>query len=304
MAALSGTKEQMMTNDGHFVERSFDAGEVVIHYAETGGSGTPLLLLHGATLTWHSFDEFLPTLAESWPIYACDLRGHGRSSWARSGYRIGDFASDITSFLANRIGQPAILIGYSLGASVAIQVAATLPRMVTGAILIEPGLAMRELAVADAFDAELYDYVTWISDTIKSDPPTEQIMHRWLERMETAGVDAPDIEVAQTTAAALRALDPRCLDDSLQDRSNEGFDVEQALSKISCPTLLLCGEPQLGSLVRDSDLKLFKSSVTHGTAIRITGAGHGIDRDQPGEAVLNHIVSFLDTLRDLSLIHI
>ena len=148
-----------MTNDAQFVERSFDAGQVVINYAETGGSGTPLLLLHGATLNWHSFDEFLPTLSGSWPIYACNLRGHGGSGWAGSGYRIGDFAGDISSFLANRIGQPAILIGYSMGASVAIQVAATLPRLVTAAILIEPGLALRELAFADAFDAEIYDYV-------------------------------------------------------------------------------------------------------------------------------------------------
>lgn len=216
-----------MTNDGQFVERSFDAGDVVINYAETGGSGTPLLLLHGATLTWHSFDEFLPTLSESWPIYACDLRGHGGSGWARSGYRVVDFASDTSSFLAHRVGEPAILIGYSLGASVAIQVAATLPRMVAGAILIEPGLAMRELALADAFDADLYDYLTWIYETIKSDPSTEQIMHRWLERMEAAGVDPPDIEEAQTAAVALKAVDPRCVDDSLQDRSNEGFDVEK-----------------------------------------------------------------------------
>ena len=275
---------------------------MVINYAETGGSGTPLLLLHGATLTWHSFDHFLPTLSASWPIYACNLRGHGGSGWARSGYRIVDFAGDISSFLADRIGQPAILIGYSLGASVAIQVAATLPRLVTAAILIEPGLAQRELAFADAVDAELYDYVTWVYETIKSNPPTEQIIDRWLERTEATGVDPPpDIEEARTEAAAFKALDPRSVDDLLQDRINEGFDVEEALSKICCPTLLLCGEPELGALVRDSDLKLFESTVADGTAIRITGAGHGIDRDQPGEAVLGHIVSFLDTLRDRSL---
>ena len=220
----------------------------------------------------------------------------------RSGYRIGDFAGDISSFLANRIGQPAILIGYSMGASVAIQVAATLPRLVTAAILIEPGLALRELAFADAVDAEIYDYVTWVYETIKSNPPTEQIMHRWLERAEAAGVDPPpDIEEARTEAAALKALDPRFVDDLLHDRINEGFDVEDALSKMSCPTLLLGGEPQLGSLVRDSDLKLFESTVADGTAIRITGAGHSIDRDEPSEAVLRHIVSFLDTLRDRSL---
>ena len=106
----------------------------------------------------------------------------------------------------------------------------------------------------------------------------------------------PDIEEARTEAAALKALDPRIVDDFLQDRINEGFDVEKALSKMRCPTLLLCGEPELGALVRDSDLRLFESTVADGTAIRITGAGHRIDRDQPGEAVLGHIVSFLDTL--------
>ena len=187
-----------MTDDQQFVERSFDTGQVVIDYAETGGSGTPLLLLHGATLTWHSFDEFLPTLSGSWPIYACNLRGHGGSGWTGSGYRIGDFAGDIASFLANRIGQPAILIGYSMGADVAIQVAATLPRLVTAAILIEPGLALRELAFTDAVDPEIYDYATWVYETVNSNLSTEQIMRRWLERNDAAGVDPPpDIEEAR-----------------------------------------------------------------------------------------------------------
>lgn len=57
-----------MTNDTRFVEGSFDTGEVVITYAESKGSGTPLLLLHGVTLDWHSVEDFLlPTLTESWP---------------------------------------------------------------------------------------------------------------------------------------------------------------------------------------------------------------------------------------------
>ncbi len=284
-----------MTNDGQFVEHSFDAGEVDITYAESRGSGTPLLLLHAATLDWHGFDEFLPTLSASWPIYACDLRGHGGSGWARSGYRIRDFADDVSSFLTDRVGQPAILIGFSFGASVAIQVAATLPRLVTAAILIEPALALREVTFAEAVDAETYVYVTSLYETIKSNPPTKQVLHRWLERPEAVEVHPPpDIEAAPTQAAALKGLDPRFVDDLLNDRINEGFDVEDALARMSCPTLLLRGEPQLGSMVRDSDLKLFESTVTNGTAILITGGGHSIDRDEPSEAVLRHIVSFLD----------
>ena len=284
-----------MTNDGQFVEHSFDAGDVDITYAESRGSGTPLLMLHAATLDWHGFDEFLPTLSASWPIYACDLRGHGGSGWAPSGYRIRDFADDVSSFLTDRVGQPAILIGFSLGASVAIQVAATLPRLVTAAILIEPALALREVTFAEAVDAETYAYVTSLYETNKSNPPTKQVPHRWLERPEAVELHPPqDIEAAPTQAAALKGLDPQFVDDLLNDRINEGFDVEDALARMSCPTLLLRGEPQLGSMVRDSDLKLFESTVTNGTAILITGGGHSIDQDEPSEAVLRHIVSFLD----------
>ena len=299
IACLARGRRSQMTNDGQFVEHSFDAGEVDITYAESGGSGTPLLLLHAATLDWHGFDEFLPTLSASWPIYACDLRGHGGSGWARSGYRIGDFADDISSFLANRVGQPAILIGYSLGASVAIQVAATLPRLVTAAILIEPGLALREVTFAEAVDAEIYDYVTWLYETIKSNPPTKQIMHRWLERPEAAGW------THHPTSRRHRPRPPHSRA-SIRDLSTTSSTTASTRASTSkrhcqrCPVRPSFSAANLSSaaMVRDSDLKLFESTVTNGTAILITGAGHGIDRDEPSEAVLRHIVSFLDTLTD------
>ena len=67
-------------------EKSFDTGEIVINFAEGETAGPPLVMLHGSSLNWQSYEEFIPTLEQSWHIYACDLRGHGKSGRAKSGY--------------------------------------------------------------------------------------------------------------------------------------------------------------------------------------------------------------------------
>jgi pimeloyl-ACP methyl ester carboxylesterase len=63
-----------------------------------------------------------------WRVYELDHRGHGRG-----GYRIVDFAADTIEFLRRRIERPAVLVGHSLGAMIAIAVAAEAPDLVRAA---------------------------------------------------------------------------------------------------------------------------------------------------------------------------
>ncbi len=126
-------------------EKSFDTGEIVINFAEGDTAGTPLVMLHGSTLRWQTFEEFIPTLEQSWHIYACDLRGHGRSGRASSGYRIADFVPDTVAFIERCIGRPVFLLGYSMGATVTLGVAARIPKLIQCIVLLEPGLILREL---------------------------------------------------------------------------------------------------------------------------------------------------------------
>ena len=61
-----------------FVDTDIETGEVRIR-AAIGGSGPPLLLLHGHPqnhLTWH---KVAPALAERFTVVAADLRGYGDS---------------------------------------------------------------------------------------------------------------------------------------------------------------------------------------------------------------------------------
>ncbi|WP_093036030.1 alpha/beta fold hydrolase [Roseovarius azorensis] len=62
-----------------FEQRTIDCDGVLIH-ARVGGSGPPLLLLHGYPQTHVMWHLIAPRLAEEFTVVATDLRGYGESS--------------------------------------------------------------------------------------------------------------------------------------------------------------------------------------------------------------------------------
>lgn len=62
-----------------FEARDIDVGEVSLH-ARIGGSGPPLLLLHGYPQTHVCWHRVAPALTDAFTVVCPDLRGYGRSS--------------------------------------------------------------------------------------------------------------------------------------------------------------------------------------------------------------------------------
>src|SRR3954471_8978915 len=122
-------------------EQTFDTGTVSINYVADQASGPPLVLLHGVTSRWQGWLSVMPDLALRWRLFALDLRGHGRSGRADGRYRLTDYAGDVTAFLQRRAGEPAVVVGHSLGAMIAIAVAAEAPDFVRAVVLEDPPLA-------------------------------------------------------------------------------------------------------------------------------------------------------------------
>jgi non-heme chloroperoxidase len=110
---------------------------VRLQYAESGdASGVPVLLLHGLADSWRAFEPVLQHLPGSLRVFALSQRGHGDSSRPETGYGLDDFAMDIVAF-HDALGLDAVVVvGHSLGSSVAQRFALDYPRRTLGLVLI------------------------------------------------------------------------------------------------------------------------------------------------------------------------
>ncbi|MBI5128643.1 MAG: alpha/beta hydrolase [Rhodopseudomonas palustris] len=130
--------------------RSAD-GQIADIYAETAGQGAPLLCLHTAGADTRQFHGVMcdPELGRSWTLTGFDLPHHGRSmppaGWDGGVYRLDQatYLDWCVSFIEQVIGQPVGLIGCSMGAGIALALAAERPDLVTAVIALEAPLRPR-----------------------------------------------------------------------------------------------------------------------------------------------------------------
>lgn len=110
-----------------------------LHYLDWGTKGLPpMVLLHGFAVTAHAWDFFSLTARTSFHVYALDHRGHGESEWAPAGdYRRERHAADLVSFVHALDLSPLILIGHSLGGSVALLAATQMSERVQALVIVD-----------------------------------------------------------------------------------------------------------------------------------------------------------------------
>ena len=85
--------------------------QVTLPYVEQGEpTGVPVLLLHGITDSWRSFEGVLPHLPTSLHAFALSQRGHGDATRPATGYYPQDFAADLAAFMDTLKLGPAVAV--------------------------------------------------------------------------------------------------------------------------------------------------------------------------------------------------
>lgn len=263
---------------------------ISIHYV-AGGSGTPLVLLHGWPQTWYEWKQIMLPLSERFTVVAVDLRGGGDSDKPVSGYDKKTMAQDIYG-LAVQLGYSHFnLAGHDIGGMVAYALAATHPEAVDRLAILDvplPGIgpwtdikrsprawhfafhgrrdvpeylvAGRERGYLEAF----YDEMAYNPEAI-----TEEQLNRYTRDYSAPGALRGGFEW-------YRAFPQDELD-------NAKFSA----TKLAMPVLALGGEAGTGTVVME-ELKLLATNVQGGTIPR---AGHWLTEEQP-DVLLNYLLGF------------
>lgn len=173
-------------------------------YYETYGTGTPLLLLHGALESIQAFGNQIPALSRQFKVIAVDTRGHGKSTADTTRLTYELYAADMYQLLNTLKLDSVNVLGWSDGGNTGLILAMQHPEKV------------RKLAV---MGANLYNDHTavqeWVNDTLR-----QQIKR--LEQTSSSGHDF-ELRVKRTLLT-----EPHVLPASLQ--------------AIKCPVLVMAGE--------------------------------------------------------------
>ena len=108
-----------------------------IHVERTGSGPTEVLLIHGLGSRAKDFSALIAALGPNRSILAPDLRGHGESEAALP-VTLGGLASDLLPLIDE--GPPKVVVGFSFGAWVAMELWRMKPEAVEALVLVDPAL--------------------------------------------------------------------------------------------------------------------------------------------------------------------
>src|SRR5690606_30075352 len=107
--------------------------------AERRGTGSPVyVLLHGIGMGRGVFGDLIAHLDDTAEVIAIDLPGYGEAPEPERILTMERTADLIAAYLRDRVGEPVVLVGHSMGAQIAIEVAARHPQTVDRIALIGP----------------------------------------------------------------------------------------------------------------------------------------------------------------------
>jgi pimeloyl-ACP methyl ester carboxylesterase len=269
-------------------ERTFDTGEVALHYLESSTSGPLLILLHGMAANWQVFETTIPFLAVRWRVVAVDLRGHGRSGRVAGHYALTDYVRDIGALHRHLTDEPAVVVGSSLGAMVAIGLAAEHPDAIRAVVLEDPPLGFASGAPGATQPA--HKGMVETRDLVAAGHSMSELVQILAPRMP--GQDGVAI---RRRAASLSSVDPDLLTTYIEDRCYTGFDLGERLMRVTCPVLLLQGNMALGGALSDSEARWAASLMTDCVHVSLPEAGHGIRSALP-DRYRSLVTGFLATV--------
>ena len=239
---------------------------VTLEYAERGPhDAEPIILLHGVTDSWRSFEPLMPHLPADVRVLAVTQRGHGGSS-RPDDYRYAALAGDVAGFM-DALGLPrAVIVGHSMGSLVALRFAIDRPDRTAGLVLLGA------------------------LPTIKGHPEVQAFWDTALAQVQRSGRSGAGAGVQESTIAT--PIAPAQLDlfvaESLRVparvwretfREFLAVDFSAEISRIAAPALIVAGGRDTFSRRQERDA--LAAALRQATVVDYPDTGHALHWEEP-----------------------
>ena len=256
-----------------------------IHYLDWGGRSTrPLILQHGVTGHAHYWDDLASRLADQFRVIAIDTRGCGDSDWAKTGYAVQSYASDVYEIARSLGAIPFAFCGHSQGSRTGMALGAYWGQFITHLVLGDYGPMPYQSEEGKRVARERMQSTGGQRPRGFRSP---QEAFEWFQEQEPER--SPD-DLWRRVKYQLRLnwagrlvwkTDPELFWLTGSTALQEGPFLWDCLPRIPCKTLALRGAQ---SYVLDHDQAERMASLipnANGTLKEIPDAGHGLFSEQP-----------------------
>ncbi|MEM1365900.1 MAG: alpha/beta hydrolase [Pseudomonadota bacterium] len=234
---------------------------------ERAGNGPPVVLVHGYLGASAHWSEQMERLSDTFEIIAIDLPGFGESAHLTAPNTIAGFAEHVLDTLSQMGVSEFNLLGHSMGGMIVQQMALMAPGRITKLICygtgpvgllpgrFEPIQRSRERLATEGVEAT-----------------ARRIAATWFADYE----DGPGFDLcARVGARASLQAGLACLD------AWESWNVEDRLSEITCPTLIVWGEMDR-SYDRNQPQAL-KAGIPGAQLVTVPGCAHNVHMEAPDQ---------------------
>ena len=241
-------------------------------YYQNGGveweEGRPsVVFVHGAGMDHTVWQQQSRALAHhGCNVAAVDLPGHGESEDVPGLESMADYTAWLLAFLDATGWRQAVVVGQSLGASIAVELAAEHPGRVAGLVLIGVGLEMK-------VHPDLLD------DTLNNKPRAEDFIIAFTHAPATrlGGAPTPGNWMLGSATALLGACGEAVLHRDFQVCHQ--WDGAPFAEKVHCPTLVVNGNRDRMTLLRV--VKILTETIKDARLEVLDGIGHMVQTEAP-----------------------
>jgi pimeloyl-ACP methyl ester carboxylesterase len=271
-----------------FTSRYVDTGEVRLH-AVIGGSGPPLLLIHGWPGSWYYWRLVMPALAQDFDVVAVDQRGIGLSDKPEQGFDTRALANDFVGLMDALGHQRFAVVGVDTGMLIGYALAADHPDRVVRLAVGEaplPGITPpTPLILSDQVVDRLWHIpFNQLKDTNEKLVRGREDIFFGAEFSASAGTNKLPGYAVQYYIDGL-ASSPEALHGSFQLYRAFGTTTaqneERKTHRLPMPVLAIGGAESSGAMVGDT-MKLTADDVQ---TLVIPGIGHWLAEQAPDEMV-------------------